>query len=296
MRTVKIGEIVENATRLAGYDPTTAGVPDNWRVTIAFAVREGWRKLYEAKLPVMRVVEFRRYRPTWTAAGGFTSAEGAQMECWYAEHYWRLAVGGDGTVAPSLAAGNPWELIKDGMAKFVALDQPWEGTVIDPAGINIEAFAYAADPTYWPKAAALHGCELADGAVVLPPNAPDGVYCRFTPEVPKVCVTEWATGAEYVEGDVCYVTADKEMYRCVADVTSGTAPGSDAEHWEAVRAPEFAEAYLTKLAGSYLLTQDTGRFQTKAEADHELEEIVTKYTQDVGACRPKVGRGFGGNY
>ena len=85
-RDVKAGEVLENAVRMAGFDPSVMGVPVNWRMLAAMAVNAGLAQIVAERFPQMRRVEYRRYRPTWNSQAAWRE----NQECYWGREYWRL--------------------------------------------------------------------------------------------------------------------------------------------------------------------------------------------------------------
>ena len=246
MQEVKFSAILANACRLAGRDPSAVAIPSGWKVLAAMAIESGLHSLAAEKFPQMQRVEFRRYRPDWDGSETYEHGQ----EVWHAGRYWRMSdVASQGK--PGVADG--WDVLEAGaVARFVAFDQPWEPVVMQSFGIDTARFAYAADPRYNPDAAPIKDCRLCELGVVLPPDAPDGVFVKFVPEYPSLDASDEEWGEQTVRG-------------------------------------EFA-AYLTRLVAADLLTEDQGKFQTRAAADRELELLCERYHEGNGETRVRRGR------
>ena len=286
-RLIKLGMVLGNACRLTGRNPALQGVPDSWKVMAAFAVNEGLRKIYAEKFGMLRRIERRQYRPTWAAEIAWVEGN----ECFYGGHYWRLD-GSDGTVAPE-AEGSSWtKLTMEEVSAFIAFDQPWETVEMDPGGVDIQAFAYEADPKYHPDAAPLRGLGWFEDGVLLPSPAPETVWVRFMPLAPRISYTDWSATVAYEPGDVVYVPSTREVYEALQAVAAGgTSPASDtADNWRAVQVPDAFEDYLTRLAASALLTEDQGKFQSQAQADAAFDDLVDRFTHAAGETRMRTGR------
>lgn len=287
MKTVKLGTILENAARLAGRQQLAVmGVPENWRALAALALGEGLRRIAAEKFPFMQRVEYRRYRPDWLSNVGWTRGQ----ECWFGDGYWRLEAE-RGSAAPS-EAGSGWRRLDMAeVVAFVVFDQPWEPAEMDGASVDAARFAYEADPKYNPLATPLKVAALTDLGVVLQAPAPTGVYVRFVPKFPNPSFVEWSSDQAYEPGDVAYLTATKECYRCVEAVAAGgRAPAEDAASWEALRVPAAFENYLTRLAAVDVLTEDQGKYQTRAAAEKEFDELCARYHEGSGETRVRTGR------
>ena len=284
---MRIGDIVENACRLAGRDPTLTGVPESWRAIAGFAINEGMRRIYAEKFPQLRKIEYRRYRPTWNA--GCVWEDG--QECWWEGDYWRKD--GPGAGRPS-DEGSGWRRLEmEELAPFIAFDQPWEREEIDPACVDKDAFAYEADPKYNPKAAPMKDLEFFEMGVMLQAPAPKAVFVAFTPKYRKIRMNEWSPETKYAKGAVVYLTAAGSCYRAKGDVEAGGAtPNTDegADDWEEVLVDEAWEEYLTKLVAANVLTADQGKFQAKAEADNEFALLQERFGEGMGERRIRTGR------
>ena len=285
MKTVKLGTILENAARLAGRQVAQMGVPDNWKALAALSLGEGFRRIAAEKFPMMRRVEFRRYRPEWVSNIGWTRGQ----ECWYGEDYWRLeaehASGAPGSCSE-------WRQLKmDEVAAFIEWEQPWEPTAINKAAVDVNRFAYVADPKQNPTATPLKVVGMNELGVTLQAPAPKGVYCMFTPKYPNVSFVEWAATNAYEAGDVVYLTATKECYQAMADVAAGgTSPAADSENWSPLRISDTFENYLTRIVAVDFLTEDQGKYQTRAAADKEFDDLCERYHEGNGECRVRTGR------
>ena len=165
MTKIKLGIILEDAARLAGRDSTFNPIPLGWKVLAAMSLNAGIRDLAAEKFPMMQRVEFRRYRPTWVDSAMYSSGH----EVWFGEDYYRAKK--DTFAKPG--ESEDWLKLDEGdVAAFIAFDQPWENTVIDPGGLDYTAFAYLADPRYNPAATPISGCSMSSLGVLIPAPAP----------------------------------------------------------------------------------------------------------------------------
>ena len=286
MKTVKLGRILENAARLAGRQIDVMGVPSGWLPLAAMAIDAGIRRLAAEKFPALERIELRRFRPTWVSNVGWT----INQECWYAGEYWRLE-----SDTPTAAPNEPdsgWRLIPmSDVAAFVAFDQPWEPVEIDPGSVDRNRFAYKADPRYCPEATPLSVTGINELGIVLQAPAPKQVYVRFTPRFPNVSFEEWSDEASYEAGDIVYLKDTKDCYQALADAAAGgDSPDEDDENWQPMRVPAVFESYLTRLVASDFLTEDQGKYQTRAAADHEFEELCDRLHEGMGESRVRTGR------
>jgi len=286
MAEVRFGKILENAARLAGRQVAAMGVPENWKALAELSIGEGIRKIAAQKFPMMQRVEYRRYRPTWISNAGWTKGQ----ECWHVDAYYRLEAT-SGTAAPDVS-GSGWKrLDMADVSAFIGWEQPWENTVIDRGSTDVNRFAYEADPRYNPDATPLKIVSMTDLGVVLKAPAPTGVYVRFVPVYPNVSFVEWSAQSAYEAGDVVYVGSTKDCYQCTSAVaTGGTSPATDTAHWQAIRISDHFEGFLTRLVASDFLTEDQGKYQTRAAADREFEELCVRYHEGNGENRVRTGR------
>lgn len=286
MKTVKFGTILENAARLAGRQVSLMGVPDNWMALASLSISEGLRKIAAEKFPMMQRVEFRRYRPTWITNLGWTP----RQECWYNGEYWRLEAE-TGTAAPD-QPNSGWRMLKmNEVAAFIEWEQPWELTAIDKAAVDVLHFAFESDPKQHPEATPLKVVGLNELGVTLQAPAPKGVYCMFTPKYPNVRFDEWDARNTYEAGDVVYLTSTKECYQAMVNLEAGgSSPATDTENWQPLRISDTFENFLTRFVAVDFLTEDQGKYQTRAAADKEFEEICARYHEGNGECRVRTGR------
>ena len=293
MRDVKLGVILDNACRLAGRDPAANIIPDGWKVLAGMAIEAGLHSLAAEKFPQMQRIEFRRYRPDWTAGGGFLRGH----EAWHNGSYWRLEdpnAGGE----PGVADG--WRpLSSQEVARFIAFDQPWEATVMQSFGVDTTRFAYASDPRYNPDAAPLRGCRLCELGVILPDTAPDGVFVRFIPEFPRIDFADWSDETTYSIGDCAYVASTKDVWRYVGGeseaVNENESEGEEsavfpADAWRPVRVRSEFASYLTRLVACDFLTEDQGKYQSQSAAEREFNLLCERYHEGNGETRIRTGR------
>lgn len=288
MIETKMGAIYENACRLAGREPSVLTPPVGWPVIAAMAINAGIRALAAEKFPIMQRVEFRRYRPDWKDGTSYAAGN----EVWHGDDYWRMedtASQGE----PGVADG--WRKLEmTEVAAFVAFEQPWENTVIDSAGFDINRFAYVSDPKYHPTATPCKVVGLHEMGVELAAPAPKGVFCKFIPEYPQIEFTEWTPGTMYQAGAIVYRTSTKDVYQCEIDITDevkSVAPEADEQgYWTPVRIRQEFAAYLTRIAAADLMTEDQGKYQTRAAAETEFERLQERYHEGNGEQRVRTGR------
>lgn len=296
MRDIKAGIILENAVRMAGFDPALMAVPVNWRMLAAMAVNAGLARIVAERFPQMRRVEYRRYRPTWT-----TQVEWREMqECYWNGAYWRYELAehssaiqseqssAGGTAEPG-TDGSGWRRLKmEEVAAFIEWEQPWEATGMEPGGVDVNEFAYEKDPKYHPDATPVRGCRMTEMGVLLPSPAPVGVFVRFIPQPAEITFTEWDAESDYAAGDLVYVTAQKECYLATGTAERGVQPAADAAHWMPVRITSTWAKYFTLLAASEIQTAEQGRYQTQAAAESEFAELCRRFL-DFGENETEMG-------
>lgn len=284
MSEVKFGMILEDACRLAGRDPYESAIPSGWKVLAAMTINAGIRDLVAEKFPMMMRFEFRRYRPTWDSATTYNVGH----EVWHAGAYWRR----EASSAGSPGTGGWMKLEMNEVNAFVAWDQPWENTSMDPSGVDYTRFAYLADPRYNPNATPIPGCGMCEMGVLIPAPAPEGVFVRFVPRMSPVDFTDWSANTSYLAGDVAYDPATKDVYLAVDSVESGgMSPGADTSGvWHPIRIRREFQTYLTRLVAADLMTEDQGKYQTRAAADRELDILRDRYHDGNGSFKIRVGR------
>ena len=286
-RDIKAGIVLENAVRMAGFDPSLMAVPVNWRMLAAMAVNAGLSRIVAERFPQMRRVEYRRYRPTWTPAVEWQEMQ----ECYWDGKYWRLesAAVNAGATAPG-TDGSAWRALKmEEVAAFIEWEQPWEQTAIEPGGVDVQEFAYACDPKYCPDATPIKGCRMTEMGVSLPAPAPVGVFIRFIPQPCEITFTEWDAESDYAAGDLVYVTGQKECYMATSAATRGVQPLADAAHWMPARITSTWVKYFTLLAASEIQTAEQGRYQTQAAAETEMERMRERFLDFGGENDTEMG-------
>ena len=275
---IQLGSILEGACAMAGYDLTLQTAPARWRQMAAMAVNEGLRRIHAEKFPALRRVEFRRYRPTETDLGEAAARYAEGQECWCDGSYWRRTATG-------------WDALKmEQVSAFVAFDQPWEAVEIDPGGVELDAFAYEADPKYHPDAAPVTGCGWFADGVLLPAPAPPGVYVRFTPKAPRISFMEWSGEAAYARGAGCYDSSTRDCYVARCDVEAGGEAPAANEAWRSVRVRDEFEAFLTEMAAAALMSEDQGRHQARSAAEGEFADLQARFAEGLGDSRMRAGR------
>ena len=280
MHDVKLGIILENACRLAGRDPSVTSIPEGWKVLAGMAIESGLQALASEKFPQMQRIEFRRYRPGWSSSGGFAKGQ----EAWHDGRYWRLE-DPNSNGEPGVADG--WRpLAPQEVARFIAFDQPWEPLAMQSFGVDTARFAYASDPRYCPDAAPLHGCRLCDLGVVLPDSAPDGVFVRFIPELPRIDFADWSSGAQYAAGDTAYDPDTKDVMR----YDGSEDPVFPSVGWASVRVRSEFASYLTRLVACDFLTEDQGKYQSQSAAEREFGLLCERCHEGNGETRIRTGR------
>ena len=278
MNETKFGTILENASRLAGRDPSRIEIPSGWKVLAGMALESGLHSLAAEKFPIMQRVELRRYRPAWDG----TSAYQTGQEVWFEGEYRRWTNSG-------------WKALDmHEVAAFIAFDQPWEPMAIQSFGVDVNRFAYAKDPRYNPEAPALP-CKLCElGILVMGfggAQPPKEVFVKFIPEYPRFSFDDWTANGSYSPGDTVCKAKDIWQYLGAEGGGGTTAPDLDESGvWRPLRVRSEFAAYLTRLVAADLLTEDQGKFQTKAAADREFDLLCERYHEGNGETRVRVGR------
>ena len=294
MHMTKLGEIMENAVRLTGMDVSVGMIPPDWKVLAAMTMNAAIRDLAAEKFPMMTRVEFRRYRPEWTGNLGWNRGE----QCWYDGEYWELIA----DVSSGEPGQNPcWKKLDMGeVVAFINWDQPWEPIAMDLGSVDVTRFAYSEDPRYNPRATPLKTVGMSSIGVEIQAPAPKGVFCRFVPEYPKIGFNEWVPGSSHDAGDVVYMSTTKDVYICVENVAAPAEGETDPrtispdtqgnEYWTPVRIRDEFSCYLVRRVAADLQTESQGKFQTKAEADHEFDRLCERYHEGIGETTVRRGR------
>jgi len=286
---VKLGRIFDNACRLCGREPTLLAPPAGWDVLAAMTLSAGLRTLAAEKFPMMQRIEVRRYRPEWSADVAYTSGQ----EVWHNGEYWRTD---RVTQGDEPGANGVWRRLEAGEVwAFIHWRQPWENTEIDSAGVDINRFAYAADPKYHPNVPPLKCTGMFEYGVEIAAPAPKEVYVKFVPVFPQISFTPWSDKVIYSAGETVYRPSVGDVFRCKKDLTAEEqeiAPESAeaAELWEAVRVRGEFEPYLTRLVAADLMTDEQAKGMSRAAADRELEMLCERYHEGNGETRMRLGR------
>jgi len=286
-KTITAGRMLEMALRARGFDPdyTTLSTKekDGYATLVNQALRTAWEG---ARWPQLMVTERRQYRPTWGAT--LTYADGHQV--YYAGAYWESEA--DGNVGNAPAAGSEWwtALTNTSMICFLPMSQSWlndEGTTVqemDVQGVDLRAFAYDLDPLLSPNAKPVTGLRFWEDSVLLPADgtAPLRPYVRFVPVTPEISYTEWSAVTAYAAEELVYVTADKVCYKALAG-TTGETPNATPTKWAPVGIPKMFAEYIRLRVKSELSAEDEGKWKTLAEAEAELDRLISNKMIGSGA-------------
>ena len=177
----------------------------------------------------------------------------------------------------------------DEVSAFIEYDQPWEGTAIEPGGVDVQEFAYVVDPKYAPDATPIKGCRASELGIVIPSPAPEGVFVRFIPQPMEISFTEWEELEGYKRGDVAYLTSRKECYIASGEPTEGINPSADPENWTRVEINSTWMKYLTLAAAASIMTAEQGRYQTEAAANAEFDALCERFLAYGGENDANIG-------
>ncbi len=264
MNTVKIEKILRGVVGLKGYDFSMYTLSDAEREKWGDAINDALIEAYaEQKWPQMIRTEERQFRPDWAVDVAYTAGMGVLHE----SKYYDALVDNTGVV-PGRDEDTWSEPVE--MSMFVQFEQPWEGIQMDATGIDLNRFAYLTDPRLKPDTPPVRGCRFWMDSVLLPRVDQITVWCRFIPKRENFDLTEWADDESYERGDVRYRTATGDCYRALEDVEAGgSAPDSNIK-WLRIRIPEFMKRYVKLSVAADEMSEESGRFRTKAAAENEL--------------------------
>lgn len=290
----RFGEILENAVRLCGRDVSLNEIPADWKVLAGMSITAAIRRLAAEKFWMLTRVESRVYRPPYESDAHWRHG----MQCWHGGDYWELiedASTGEPGVSPC------WrKLTMAELPAFIAWEQPWENTVIDRGGVDVNRFAYEKDPKYYPNATPLAVVGMSEFGVELRAPAPKEIFIRFVPVFPSVKFDEWTPGAVHEAGDVVYRTTTKDVYIAQqtiahpedesADDPTEIAPETPGNaYWQPVRISDDFAMFLTRTVQTDLMTEAQGKEQSRAQAEGEFELLCERFHEGVGEVHPRHG-------
>lgn len=277
---VSFRALYRKCVRGLGYtlgDPAQGQFLERVADVMSDAIARVWRA---AQWPQLMLWEKRVYRRPWEM--GIVWRLG--HECYFGGKYYEAMVDGPSEVP---GEGEQWrELGKGEMAKFIALDQPWESHEIGLSGIDLGHFAFDGDPRYG-KAKVIAGCQWMGDfpgggttRVLLPESAPNEVTVCYLPKVPRVDGEWFDASATYFYGDVVYDGASGECYRCTVKEASGAIT---AEAWEKVRIPQFMAGVIKAYVKSEFMEDEQGRATTRKRFEDELARLKEDMVGATGA-------------
>ena len=290
----KFGEILENAVRLCGRDVSLNEIPADWKVLAGMSITAAIRRLAAEKFWMLTRVESRIYRPPYESNAGWRKG----MQCWHVDDYWEL----DEDQSSGEPGVNPcWrKLAMSEVPAFISWEQPWENTIIDRGGVDVNRFAYEKDPKYFPNATPLAVVGMSEFGVELRAPAPKEVFIRFVPVFPAVKFDEWTSGSVHDAGDVVYRTSTKDVYiaqKAVihpedeeADDPTAIAPETPGNsYWQPVRISDDFAMFLTRAVQTDLMTEAQGKEQSRAQTEGEFELLCERFHEGVGEVHPRHG-------
>lgn len=268
----------------------TAGVPQGglYAERLADTINDALQRIYRAvKAPQLRLFERRTFRPPWELASGTTWLPG--HECYYQGKYYTAKEMVTGGLPPP---ENPEAWVEKplgDLVKFIALDQPWELHEIDPAGVDLKAFAFAADPRMSDAepitACAWMGDYPGGGTsrVLISGDAvPPEVWVCFQPKTPKISLEPWQAGQAYYFND--RVLHNGDTWRCVNAQNAGEPGTGDSVRlpWERVRVPEMFTGLIRDYVRAAFMEDEQGRAQLFNRFEKELEACAQDYRGATG--------------
>lgn len=291
----RFGEILENAVRLCGRDVSLNEIPADWKVLAGMSINAAIRRLAAEKFWMLTRVESRVYRPPYESDAGWRRG----MQCWHGGEYWELTEDAS-SGEPGVAAC--WrKLTMAELPAFIAWEQPWENTVIDRGGVDVNRFAYEKDPKYYPNATPLSCVGMSEFGVEIKAPAPKEVFVRFVPVFPSVKFDEWIIGSVHEPGDVVYRSSTKDVYIAQQAIAHPTeqedtdptnippeTPGNT--YWQAVRISDDFAMFLTRAVQTDLMTEAQGKEQSRAQAEGEFDLLCERFHEGVGETTVRRGR------
>lgn len=294
LETLSCERLVRRCASAVGFTagvPTGSGFAERLADTVNDAIAKVWGK---ARWPQLTVFERRWYRPPWEEGAAYARGQ----ECRHGGRYWRALVDAPAT-EPGVGSVEWGAVDVATMAKFIALDQPWERHEIGLRGVDLAAFAFARDPRVCPEAAPLAGCAwMGDypggGAtrVRLPPEAPESVVVAYHPQAPRISLEPWEAGRAYAYSERVYHGG--ECWRCLAGETREEPTAVCAfGPWERVRLPEFLVPCVRAYVAAAFMEDEQGRARAYGRADAELEALREAYCGGTSAHAEAAFGGYG---
>ena len=295
LETIGAEHLARRCQVALGY---TAGVPQGglYAERLADTINDALKIIYaRVKAPQLRLFEKRTFRPPWDAVTAWQIGH----ECYFGGKYYAAKEAVSGGLPPP---ENPEAWVEKplgDMVKFIALDQPWELHEIDPAGVDLKAFAFAKDPRM-SDAAPITACawcgDYPGGGtsriLISGEGVPPEVWVCFQPKTPKLSLEPWQEGRAYYFND--RVLHNGETWRCVNAQDAGEPGTGDNVRtpWERVRIPDMFTGLIRTYVRSAFMEDEQGRAQMERRFDQELEDLAHLYNGDTGHVDMAVIDGF----
>lgn len=294
-KTVSLGQILDRVFAGRGllYGDTT--LDEKERELYGWHINQHLRVAWDVtRWPQLMKYEERTYRPPFSLATNYS----AGLQVWdpETEMYWEsLEDDNVGNQPPSDGEADDHWTPAEEMKRYIQLDQPWESNEIDEDGVDLADFAFYDDPLGYPNQRAVAGCQRIADCVMMPANVevPNEVWIKFKPPAPRISLLEWSGATDYVAGDIRYHATSREAY-IATRATTGEEPDTTVEGgnpWSPIGFPAMFEDYVVLAVLAELRSEEQGKYQTKAEAEAELERVVHKKGPQAGSApRCVVGR------
>jgi len=254
---------------------------EKWADAVNDALREAYA---EQKWPQMIRTEQRQFRPDWDESILYSAGMGVLHENKYYD-----AVVDNSSVVPGTDEQTWAEPVE--MSMFVQFEQPWEGVLMDATGIDLNRFAYLTDPRLRPNTPSIRGCKFWMESVLLPRVDQTKVWCRFIPRRERFDLTEWADDESYERGDVRFRTITGDCYRALEEVEAAEEPPETNTKWLRIRIPEFMQKFVKLSVAADEMSEESGRYRTKAAAENELIRMSDTIIDGSGDNEVEFGGG-----
>ncbi len=127
--------------------------------------------------------------------------------------------------------------------------------------------------------------QLLHDGVYVPVGTVETIWMEHRPAAPEFNDVTY-TARLYLPGEIVYVAADGECYRCISLVSGGDTPEPPAEEWARVEFPKFL-AEAVKMGAVAALERGEGQGLSALQLenlmgewlDHEVDQLATQQRQ-----------------